>query len=93
MVIYAPREVTLSKLYGNGGVGETTRFLARMERAWEFLHLGTEKEKISFLYENIGEEVESEIDRHLEGKPATSQEILDIIKRWFGEKRTIPAPK
>ena len=91
MVICAPREVSLAKFYGNGGVGETTRFLARMERAWEFLHLDTEKEKISFLYEKIGEEVESEIDCHLEGKSATSQQILDILRKCYGEKRTVPA--
>ena len=91
MVICAPREVSLAKFYENGGVGETTRFLARMERAWEFLHLDTEKEKISFLYEKIGEEVESEIDCHLEGKSATSQQILDILRKCYGEKRTVPA--
>ncbi|KAK3794257.1 hypothetical protein RRG08_039038 [Elysia crispata] len=91
MVIYAPREVSLAKFYGNGGVEETTRFLARMERAWEFLHLDTEKEKISFFYEKIGEEVESEIDCHLEGKSPTSQQILAILRKCYGEKRTVPA--
>ena len=91
MVIYAPREVSLAKFSGNGGVGETTRFLARVERAWEFLHLDTEKEKISFFYEKIGEEVESEIDCDLEGKSATSQQILDILRKCYGEKRTVPA--
>ena len=91
MVICAPREVSLAKFYGSGGVGETSRFLARMERAWEFLHLDTEKEKVSFLYEKIGEEVENEIDCHLEGKSATSQEILDILRKCYGEKRTVPA--
>ena len=91
MFIYAPREVSLAKFYGNGGVEETTRFLARVERAWEFLHLDTEKEQISFLYEKIGEEVESEIDCHLEGKSATSQEILDILMKCYVEKRTVPA--
>ena len=87
MVIYAPREVSLVKFYRSGGVGETNRFLARVERAWEFLHLDTEKEKISFLYEKIGEEVESEIDCHLEGKSATSQQILDILRKCYGEKK------
>ncbi|KAK3749159.1 hypothetical protein RRG08_012731 [Elysia crispata] len=91
MVICAPREVSLAKFYGNGGVEETTRFLARMERAWEFLHLDTEKEKISFFYEKIGEEVESEIDCHLEGKSAISQEVLDNLRKCYGEKRTVPA--
>ena len=91
MVIYAPIEVSLAKFYGNGGVEETNRFFACVERAWEFLHLDTEKEKISFLYEKIGEEVESEIDCHLEGKSATSQEILDILRKCYGEKRTVPA--
>ena len=91
MVICAPREVSLAKFYGNGGVGETTRFLARVERAWEFLHLDTEKEKISFFYEKIGEEVESEIECHLEGKSASSQKILDILRKCYGEKRTVPA--
>ena len=91
MFIYAPREVSLSKFYGNGGVEETTRFLARMERAWGFLHLDTEKEKISFFYEKIGEEVESEIDCHLEGKSPTSQQILAILRKCYGEKRTVPA--
>ena len=92
MIVYAPREITVDKFYENGGVGETTRFLARMERAWEFLHLDTEKEKISFLYEKIGEEVESEIDCHHEGRSATSQEILDILRKCYGEKRTVPDP-
>ena len=91
MVIFAPREVSHAKFYGNGGVGETRRFLARMERAWEFLYLDTEKEKISFSYEKIEEEVESEIDCHLEGKSATSQEILDILRKCYGEQSTIPA--
>ena len=91
MYIYAPREVSLAKFYGNGGVEETTIFLARMERAWEFLHLDTEKEKISFFYEKIGEEVESEIDCHLEGKSPTSQQILAILRKCYGEKRTVPA--
>ncbi|KAK3732679.1 hypothetical protein RRG08_041038 [Elysia crispata] len=57
MVICAPREVSLAKFYGNGGVEETNRFLARVERAWEFLHLDTDKEKISYLFEKVGEEV------------------------------------
>ncbi|KAK3703480.1 hypothetical protein RRG08_024784 [Elysia crispata] len=91
MVICAPREVSLAKFYGNGGVRETTRFLARMERAWEFIHLDTEKEKISFLYEKIGEEVKSEIDCHLKRKSATSQQLLDILRKCYGEKRTVPA--
>ena len=81
MYIYAPREVSLAKFYENGGVEETTRFLARMERAWEFLHLDTEK---------IGEEVESEIHCHLEGKSPTSQQILAILRKCYGEKRTFP---
>ena len=93
MIVYAPREITVDTFYDDGGVGETTRFLCRIEMAWEYLHLDSDKEKISFLYEKIGEEVEREIDCHLEGKPATSQEILDIIRRCFGEKRTLPALK
>ena len=91
MVSQPRREVSLAKFYGNGRVEETTIFLARVERAWEFLHLDTENEKISFLYEKIGEEVESEIDCHLEGKSATSQEVLDILRKYYGKKRTVPA--
>ena len=41
--------------------------------------------------EKIGEEVESEIDCHLEGKSATSQQILDILRKCYGDKRTVPA--
>ena len=93
MVICAPREVSLAKFYGNGGVEETNRFLARVERAWEFLHLDTDKEKISYLFEKVGEEVEREIQCHLEGRAATADQVLEIIKRCYGEKRTLPALK
>ena len=93
MIVYAPREITVDKFYGDGGVGETTRFLCRIERAWECLHIDSDKEKISYLYEKVGEEVEREIRCHLEGRAATADQVLGIIKRCYGEKRTLPALK
>ena len=93
MIVYAPREITVDKFYGDGGVGETTRFLCRIERAWECLHIDSDKEKISYLYEKVGEEVEREIRCHLEGRAATADQVLEIIKRCYGEKRTLPALK
>ena len=93
MIVYAPREITVDKIYGDGGVGETTRFLCRIERAWECLHIDSDKEKISYLYEKVGEEVEREIRCHLEGRAATADQVLEIIKRCYGEKRTLPALK
>ena len=93
MIVYAPREITVDKFYGDGAVGETTRFLCRIERAWECLHIDSDKEKISYLYEKVGEEVEREIRCHLEGRAATADQVLEIIKRCYGEKRTLPALK
>ena len=93
MIVYAPREITVDKFYGGGGVGETTRFLCRIERAWQCLHIDSDKEKISYLYEKVGEEVEREIRCHLEGRAATADQVLEIIKRCYGEKRTLPALK
>ena len=93
MIVYAPREITVDKFYGDGGVGETTRFLCRIERAWECLHIDSDKEKISYLYKKVGEEVEREIRYHLQGRAATADQVLEIIKRCYGEKRTLPALK
>ena len=50
VVIYAPIDVAVDKVYGNGRVGETC--LGRMERAWEYLQL-ISKRRISVLYEKI----------------------------------------
>ena len=93
MIVYAPREITVDKFYGDGGVGETTRFLCRIERAWQCLHIDSDKEKMSYLYEKVGKEVEREIRCHLEGRAATADQALEIIKRRYGEKRTLPALK
>ena len=95
MVIYTPREVTVERFNGDGGVGETTRFLCRIERVWERQHLKSDKERVAFLCEKIENwrRVESEKDSHLEGRASISDQVLDIIRKCYGEKRNIPALK
>ena len=89
VVIYSPIDVAVDKFYGNGRVGETDSS-GRMEIAWEYLQL-ISKKRISLLYEKIWKEVEFEIKCHLEGRPATSDQILDIIRKCYKEKRIILA--
>ena len=90
-VVYTPREVNIDTFYGDGGVAETRRFIESVQRAWEDLRLQSDKEKVNLIYGKIGEEVEAELDCQLEGRIPSPQEVLKILERCYGEKRSVPA--
>ena len=90
-VVYTPREVNIDTLYGDGGVAETRRFIESVQRAWEDLRLLSDKEKVNLIYGKIGEEVEAELDCQLDGKTPSPQEVLKILERCYGERRSVPA--
>ena len=90
-VVYTPREVNIDTFYGDGGVAETRRFIESVQRAWEDLRLQSDKEKVNLIYGKIGEEVEAELDCQLEVRIPSPQEVLKILERCYGEKRSVPA--
>ena len=90
-VVYTPREVNIDTFYGDGGVAETRRFIESVQRAWEDLRLQSDKQKVNLIYGKIGEEVEAELDCQLEGRIPSPQEVLKILERCYGEKRSVPA--
>ena len=91
VVAYTPREVNIDTFYGDYVVAETRRFIESVQRAWEDLRLRSDKEKVNLIYGKIREEVEAELDCQLEGKTPSPQEVLKIIERCYGEKRSVPA--
>ena len=72
-------------------MAETRRFIESVQRAWEDLRLQSDKEKVNLIYGKIGEEVEAELDCQLEGRIPSPQEVLKILERCYGEKRSVPA--
>ncbi|RUS68797.1 hypothetical protein EGW08_023443, partial [Elysia chlorotica] len=91
LVVYAPRDAVIDRFYGDGGVSETERFLTRIQRAWESPQFASDRAKVNFLFDNVGESVEKEILCTLSGAEPSPNQLVKIIESCYGEKRSVPA--
>ena len=88
--VYAPRgqHRYLLRRWRRGG---DTQIHRKCSKAWEDLRPQSDKEKVNLIYGKIGDEVEAELDCQLEGRIPSPQEVLKILERCYGEKRSVPA--
>ncbi|RUS69131.1 hypothetical protein EGW08_023108 [Elysia chlorotica] len=91
LVVYAPRDAVIDRFYGDGGVSETERFLTRIQRAWESPQFASDRAKVNFLFDHVGESVEKEIICTLSGAEPSPNQLVKIIQSCYGEKRSMPA--
>ncbi|GFR59553.1 hypothetical protein ElyMa_000056300 [Elysia marginata] len=67
IVIMAPREVHISKFYGDCGARATRRFVEHVKVAWVSQRCKDDKERRGILWAHLGEEVRQELNCLLDG--------------------------
>ncbi|RUS68407.1 hypothetical protein EGW08_023831, partial [Elysia chlorotica] len=89
IVVLAPREVPISKFYGDGGARDTRRFVEEVKAAWSAQRCETDQEKRGILWSHLGEEVRQELNCLLDGDTRDPQWMLVTIANNYGERRSV----
>ena len=89
IVVMAPREVPIGKLYGDGGARDTRRFLEEVKASWQAQGCRSEQERRGILWAHLGEEVRQEMNCVLDGDTSDPQRLVQAIKKSYGEWRSV----
>ncbi|KAK6973587.1 Pol polyprotein [Biomphalaria glabrata] len=82
-------DATLRKFNGDGPVGELEDFLQSIERCWRLQHLQRPEDKCDLLYAHLGESVKDELRCHPQVSWDSPEEIVDILRSEYGDRRNI----
>ena len=91
IVVMAPREVPIGRLYGDGGARDIRRFLEEVKAAWQAQGCRSDQERRGILWAHLGEEVRQEMNCVLDGDTSDPQRLVQAIKKSYGERRSVSA--